>query len=415
MFLALSFARSLRRNFLKAPLIFALSILLGCHAFGAGTDTLPAGVRSASIRMGSIDGIDQTYGDDGKLYVLGEKKSITFDARMLERVSPQAQALIRALNSIGTYGLGSQVHLGTLRVDTRPEVQYTAPVLAYGVSDHWTVGIGLPMVKYRNQIKLSQEGSNLDFYRQQFSSIADQLGDAANINLVAEAQKTLAAKGYKTIENRDESFMGDAQVVVMHGFKLGNLAAMHSMAVTLPTGPAYDPDDLVAINTFGRTALENSLAVALPLGSRVTMLPYTSLLLPIPDRVAMRVPKDDQDTLPDEDQKQFVTRTMGPTFTVGSEIELVAGRDVSLKAGYEALWKAEDRYTDGYGRTDLLSQNTNSQAQRVKAQATYSTVNAFKKGLIPIPGMVTGEISDTVAGINIERQLRAEMSLMLFF
>lgn len=415
MLLALCFARSPRRIFLIRPLIFALSILIGCSALAAGTDTLPAGVRSASVRMGMIDGIDQTYGDDGKLYVLGEKKSITFDARMLQRVSPQAQAIVRALNSIGTYNLGSEIHLGTLRVDTRPEIQYTAPVFAYGVSDHWTLGFGLPVVKYRNQIKLSQEGSNLDFYRQQFASIADQIGEAANINLVAEAQKTLADKGYKAIQNRDESYLGDVQLVALHRFQLGGLAALHQFGLTLPTGPAYDPDDLVALNTFGRTAIENGLAVSVPLHARVTMIPYTSLLLPVPDRVAMRVPKDAEDTLPDEAQKQFVTRSLGPTLTVGSEVELVAGRDVSFKAGYEMLWKAEDRYDGGDGRTDLLSQNTKSQAQRVKAQATYSTVNAYKKGLIPIPGMVTGEISDTVAGINIERQLRAEMSLMLFF
>lgn len=393
-----------------------LVTLLPLSGWAYSTDTLPGGVRSANLRIGWVEGLTDTYGDDRKLYDLGAKHSIAFDAATLARVNSEAQTLIQALNAFGSGALGSKIHLGTLKIDTRPEVQYTAPVFGYGINDKWTMGVGLPWVHYKNQVGLSSESSNLDFYRSQFSGLSQELDRALNINLASEAQRALVAKGYRSLEDRDESYAGDMQIALLHHFDSGlrDIETTHQMTFVLPTGPAYNSDDLMALNIFGRTSFDNTLTLATPIGPRWIGRVAGTLKLPIPDRVVMRVPRDDDDNLPDENQKQNVQRQLGMSRVLGGELEYLMTRAFSLAGATEYTQKDTDKYS-GSGRVDLLSKNTNSDALRWKATATYSTVAAYKANQFVAPGMVALEVSDTIAGTNIERQTKAEMNLYLFF
>jgi hypothetical protein len=51
----------------------------------------------------------------------------------------------------------------------------------------------------------------------------------------------------------------------------------------------------------------------------------------------------------------------------------------------------------------------------VKAQIVYSTVSSYFKKKSLLPMIASLEISDYVAGVNVERQLAQELNLMLFF
>lgn len=402
------------KNLTRKSLITLLLTLVPIAGHAYSTETLPTGVRSAQLQMGWIGGLNQTYASNGGLYSLGDQKSITFDAATLARVNVEAQTLISALNAFGSGSLGSKIHLGTLRIDTRPEVKYTAPVLAYGINDRWTLGFGVPLVQYRNTISLGSEKSNLEYYRQ-LTGLNEQLDRALNIDLVAEAQSTLASKGYRTLSDRDESYLGDLQVALLHGFNAWtNVEFRHQMTLVLPTGPRYDADDLMSLNQFGRTSIENSLVFGVPLAGRWTFRGYGSLLVPLPDQVTMRVPKDELDTLPDSSQKQDVTRVLGVRRSLGGELELQVSRALSIGGGYEYAMKDQDRYS-GDGRTDLLSKDTSATAHRVRGTVMYSTVPAFKRNEIAVPAQAALDISDTFAGLNVERQTKAELTLMLFF
>lgn len=386
-----------------------------CATAHAVVQTLPAGVRAPQIRAGVVSGLDETWGSDSRLYKLGDTRSVPFDAATLSRVNDRAQALIRALDVFGSQNLGSQIYLGTLRVKTQPQLDYFAPVFAYGLSDRWTVAVGAPMLRYQNRLSLSSGASNLDYYRQRFSGINEELDAALNINLADEAAKVLAQKGYKPLGNRDQSFMGDMQIALLHSLEpSGSWTFVHQMNFILPTGPADDPDDLMAPNLFHRTAWENTLTGSRVLGARWAVNPFVSLLLPLPDRVQRRVPKDEQDLLPDPETKTSVARRLGPTLTVGGDLEWALDTRWTLRGGTEAAWKSRDSYS-GDGRTDLLSENTESFVQRVRAGVGYTTVQAYLNKTAMLPSRVSLDVSDTVGGRNIERQLRTELSAMIFF
>lgn len=378
-------------------------------------ETLPHGVRMSEVRFGYVSGLEHAWAKDGNLYDIGEMHSVTFDAATLARVNERARVFVETLDRFGNHDLGEKIELGTLNVKTSPQIQFTAPVFAYGLNDKWTLGFGIPIIRYKNDISLSAGGSNVAFYQQQLRGFSQQLDDALKVDVVAEAQKVISEKGYRPLQNRDQSFIGDVQIVVNHRLSdLGYWRFLHQMTLCLPTGPKEDPDDLMAINVFGRTTISNMIIAAKNISRKITFLPFAGVDVPLPDRVLKRVPKNEDDNLPDQSQRQEVARWLGPSANVGGEIRWAFANRWETKTDLEATSKMQDRF-NGQGRTDLLEKNTSSNVVRVKGGLGYSTVDDYRLGKSVVPTRVALEIADTVYGQNIERQLRTEVSATLFF
>jgi len=400
-----------------AALIFK-TLLLGTSAYALlTTSTLPEGINSPSFRFGVVDHVGERYTTDGSLMRLGDLKSIVFDAATLKKMSADAQKLIDALNSFGDHKLGDQFNFGVLRVHTTPSVSYFAPIFARGLTENWTVAFGLPVVTYKNKIFITQDSSNIAYYRSQFSGLSKELDAALNIDLGKATNETLQAKGYKDLESRDEKFLGDSQLASVYKiFENSKSALIYQALVGLPTGPKYNSDDLAALNIFGRTTLSNTLAYSYKFTSRFSLLPYASYLVNIRDQVTARVPKNEDDSLPDAEAKQVVSRQIGNTTSLGSNVFYELNDEWTLGTAYEVSRKTEDRYQGAAGtRYDLLSRNTELKAERVKGEVTYSSVKSYFKKSAIIPMMVSLEVSDVIAGYNVERQLVQELNLMLFF
>jgi hypothetical protein len=400
-------------------LLTLATILTGalCAQALTATSLLPAGVNSPSVRMGNIQGINERYVENGTLMKLGDYRSVVFDAPTLAKFNSDAKKLITALNRFGSQGLGDQFNLGVLKVDTAPVVKYYAPVYARGVTNHWTVGFGVPVVNYTNQISLSNQFSNIEAYRRQFSGLDPELDAALNTDLGTATNQALADKGYKTLTNRDETFVGDIQLVSMYRlFEDEQQALVYQAQLGLPTGPKYNPDDLAALNVFGRTTVNNTLVYSRKLGKGFSAIPYVSYLLNIQDDVMIRVPTSESDTLPEASAKENLKRQIGNMATLGGSLVYDFSDSWSLGAGYEISQKEKDSYRGSKGsRYDLLSEKTALSAQRAKMEITYSSVKSYFKKAALIPTILAFEISDVVAGVNVERQLVQELNLMLFF
>ncbi|WP_253696441.1 hypothetical protein [Bdellovibrio bacteriovorus] len=400
----------------------AFLILLGlCGAMSAqaltSTNVLPEGINSPSFRFGKIDGIDEKYIEDGTLMKLGDYKSVVFDAPTLAKFNSDAKRLIDALNSFGAHSLGSDFNLGVLRVHTKPTVQYFAPVFARGLTKKWTLGLGLPVVTYKNTVSISQQFSNIEYYREQFSGLSAELDSALNTNLAVATQQTLKQKGYQPLANQDETFLGDVQLASVYKFyEDGKQAIVYQAQVNLPTGPAYDPDNLAALNIFGRTNINNTIAYSRKMGKSFSLVPYLSYIYNVPDKITARVPLDEDDTLPDLASKEEVNRALGDTTTLGSNLFYEMSDSWTFGGGYEYSTKFEDQFSGTKNsRYDLLALNTEMRAQRVKAEVSYSSVKSYFKKTAVIPMIVSLEVSDVIAGVNVERQLVQELNLMMFF
>ncbi len=402
---------------LPAVALAGVISLFSNQVLASATDTLPAGINSPSLRMGFVTGIDQRFGSDGDLYRMGDYKSVQFTAENLSKFNARAQQLIQALNRFGTQDLGNNINFGVLKVDTKPTVNYFAPVYARGLTDRWTLGLGIPVVNYKNKITLSQENSNLAYYKSQLSGLSPELDSALNINLVNETQSTLRERGYRPIEDHNETFIGDMQLASLYRIMGDNWnGLLYSAIFNLPTGPKYNPDDLAALNVFGRTSVENKIVWSNHLNNYLEIAPFAAYTINFADRITARVPTNEDDVLPDQNSKEMVRRQVGNTASVGGDLIVSIDDQISVGAGYSYLDKERDQYSGEEGRRyDLLGQNTNSKSHRVNAQFNYSTVKSYLSKKSKMPAVLSFNYMDTLAGSNAERRTVNEMTMMMFF
>lgn len=388
-----------------------------CAQALTSTSVLPVGINSPSIRMGSIQGIDQKYTEDGTLMRLGDYKSVAFDAPQLAKFNPEAKKLIEALNRFGSQKLGDNFNLGVLKVETLPRVKYFAPVYARGITSDWTLGLGVPVVNYTNKIKLSQQFSNIEYYRRQFAGLSPELDQALNTNLGEATNQTLLGKGYTALSDRDQTFIADIQLVSLYRFYEDETQALsYQTQLGLPTGPKFNADDLAAMNIFGRTTLNNTLAYSRRWSTRYSVIPYVSYLVNIQDSIESRVPTSENDPLPDSSTKESLYRKIGNTATLGGNLLYEYKDALSFGIGYEVSEKDQDIYRGGRGqRYELLAENTATKFQKVRAEISYSSVKSYFNKTSLIPAIISFEISDVIAGVNVERQLAQELNVMLFF
>ena len=413
----------MRRTYLRAitlAFIAALSVSSRPAIAMDSTQVLPESINSPSIRMGIVSGIGMKFMSSGDLMTLSDYNSIEFDAKALAQFEPRVNQLVAVLNQFGPQRLGDELSLGVLRVNTVPEVRYFAPVYARGITERWTLGFGIPIVTYKNKLSLTQTGSNLDAMRAQFGDASPTLNEAfeqLNINLATTAHELLAKKGYRALTDRDETQVGDLQLVSILQFaKREKSSAQFKTILSLPTGQGNDPDDLADLGTFGYLAIENQILGNYVIGGRWQVAAKGGFRYTFSDRVTRRVPLNEEDTLPDQNTKEQVSRQTGGAFFAGGSLTYAATETVDLAVGIESTRKAADNYSGKLSnRYDLLGRDTESSSDRMRLGITYSSVEKFLAGQAWLPTMIAYEFSDTIRGLNTERMTVHEIWLQLFF
>ena len=394
--------------------LFFLFFTLKSYSFES--ETLPKKISTTSIKMGFIAGLDQRFQEDGDLVKLKDYKSIEFDAPTLAKFNPQASTLVQTLNRFGLYNAGDLFNLGTLEFETKPTIKYVAPVYAYGVTDKWTLGVGIPVIQYSNEVKMTQSLSNVEYYNQ-FRGLSDDLDAALDTDLRAATQSTLSQKGYLPIENRSENFIGDIQLVSIYKmYDSGDSKVVHQATLLLPTGPEYNSDDLLALNTFHKTSLENTFGYSKIMGSFLTVSPYINFRYVMPEELTVRVPKNSEDVLPDQNSKDTVTLEEGLTTEIGTKFDFDLSQDFKIGTDYKFGQKNADKYSgSAKGDTSVLAQNTKALWHKVSLSLSYSTVKSYMKKQSLLPMSLSFNAYDTIIGKNVERRTGQEISLALFF
>ena len=404
--------------------IFILLVLCLNQAFALDSaQVLPAKINSPSLRTGTVFHVGQRYDNNGDLLSLDDLKSVEFNVKTLSQIEPQVHELVKALNSFGSPGdnYGDKLNLGVMRVSVSPKIDYTAPIHAWGLTENWTFGFGVPVIHYTNEIQIRQDGSNLAAYRKQFegriSPELDRAFDRLSLDIPAAVHSELEAKGYRPLDKRDQTFIGDIQLVSLYKMpEKGRASFIHRGTMSLPTGPKDNPDDLMDLNVFGETSVTNELLAAYKLGGRLDLGGRAGIKIMIPDKLEKRVPKDENDLLPDASQKEVVTRYGGETAILGTSANYHLNASWMTGVGYEYLHKQRDRYKGNRNLAySVLENETDSISHKSRVDLSYSTVQAYFDKKAIIPTIFTLEISDIFAGRNIARQTFTEFNWMLFY
>src|SRR5437762_2986317 len=82
---------------LLAVVLFAMAETSVSFAIES-TDVLPAGIRSLSVQIGSVSGLNQQYTSSGELKLLSDVNSTELNAQTLQRIEPAVNNLVQVLN-----------------------------------------------------------------------------------------------------------------------------------------------------------------------------------------------------------------------------------------------------------------------------------------------------------------------------
>jgi hypothetical protein len=415
------------RSPLKSPFRQSLALLLTLLSLPAqamdSTDLLPAGVNSPAFRYGIVSGVDSKYTNDGSVASLNDINTIEFNSEQLVKISPEITTLVNILNQFSQQQLGSQISLGTLRIETVPEVRYKVPIYARGITDDITIGIALPIVSYKNKLSLNQSASNAKAICAQFQGIQlPEIEDACrqlDIKITDAVRDELAKKGYKPIKDRDETILTDLQLVgfwKMHDNKNSKTSAYLRTTLNLPTGPANDPDDLADLGASGNTSAEEQLMLNYLPFKWLRIAANASYKWSVPDKAEMRVPGSPGDFLPGPESKEKVSRDVGDTVSTGIALTGYIGDLFSVAGGYQVSRKFADKYDGTRGlRYDLLSKDTASVSHKLRAALGFDTIAIYQRTKKFPPLKLDFEVTNSFAGTNSDRQLVNEFSLTLFF
>lgn len=390
------------------------------------TAVLPAGINSPSVRVGMISNLDQSYTEKGSLVQSADLRAIEFNARRITGLDSRVQALVDLFNQFGRYNLGDQLHMGNLQIDSRPEIQYTGLVYARGITEKWTIGAGIPVIQYKNSISVQQSQNNLSVFRDIAQAMPDPaartrlidgINELGSQNIPLLFREELRRKGYNDLSNQNATFMGDLQISSLYRFNTQEpFETLFRVNVNLPTGPQFNPDNLAALNQFGYTYIEPQVIAAYSFRTKWKASAMLATRFYVPDRIMARVPKGEDDLLPAEDQKESVDRAMGTKFIEGAQLNYEFNDTWSAYGGSELSQKLEDQFHgSNNGRYDLLGKGSASESLVVSFGATFSSVENYKKRKKGIPAMITAQISDTIYGRNLERQLIQEVNAIIFF
>lgn len=414
---------------MRKPLLLTSLLLTLFAPFVAwaieSADVLPDGVRSFSVKMGTLTGLNQFYTDTGQLKYISDMNAVNLDVATLNQIDDSTEDLVNILNQFGPDNLGNQLNLGQLKVETNPEVNYYTPILLYGVSSQWTIGVGIPIVKYSNDLSVRLKGSNLEKLSSQFTGASSEL-DAAinrlNVDLTRAFQDTLVKKGYERIENREDTFIGDVQLISAYQF--ANIIDYKNAAqviVGLPTGPKPNPDDLTDIESFSHWTIKPALISEKRLNAQMKVMGSLSYQAVLPMDVEKRVPLNSADKLPSAQQKDTLHEDMGDTWSIGSAVKWEMTDSFNTGVGYSFEQKQKDWIAGSEkGDASLLVKNTDSQASLAKLELNYSTIKDFKNKKASVPATLSYEISQVVnnpiaRNKNIENQTRHDLWLSIYF
>jgi hypothetical protein len=303
----------------------------------------------------------------------------------------------------------------------KAQVNAFVPVLAWGLTDRFTLALAMPImnIDMKSDLGFAKSGDGQKFVDQ--ASAADPIkGNDAKDKLNQAIPRKLQALGYEPIENQHFTAIGDAKLV---GKAQVYTDEKQSVAikpeVTFPTGKRPNANRAVDLPT-GDGQWDLGVGVAyerelLPSFKAVVSSGYTAQM---PDQLERRIPKSATDSLSGD--KELVSRDLGDqiigmggvnyTFQkVGINLGTAYSYQTLLKTAYSGTLFESERYRF------LENEAPSQMLQSLVFSTGFSTVEFYKQKKFFYPFQVNMAYSVPIAGRNVTKQNVLASELVLFF
>jgi len=407
--------------------MFIFSLLFLCIAGRAEletTATLPQGTYSPKFTFGTYSGLEEKYNSVGLVQGVAAQYHMNLSGKTLASLSPQFKKIVDNLNSLAPgENIGNNMSGGTLTFKAAPNIDYFVPTLSYGISPNLSIGVGIPIVHFRNSLQAYAQGnvSLVSRFSHALSTEMDkamtQLVAAAN-NLQGSVNGILSTRGYKPIQNADFVAPGDLQISAIYRYFTNDQWRLALRPfIQLPTGRPDDPDDLVDIATGDQPAIGLYSIHELQLSRRWALVSSVGYQYNIEDSSTVRVPVDGDDTLPSLDREETVSRRTGDSIFLEGGVSYSPYRPLEIKIVYDFTDKDSDWFQGDHPdwNYSLLSADTGSQIHQIRAQLEFSTVDYYLQKSFSVPFKLGYVFADTIYAVNAPDDITNQLFMRMFF
>lgn len=399
------------------------------HAL-TSSDALPKGVRAAALVYGFAPMVDSTFDAQGKLdYLVSPlNRSITFEE--LAEFEPDLQKLKNVIDTVYPSGIGNQLIQANLYADAEVFEQRYVPALLWGLSDRWSVGILVPVVK--RQIESSfkavviNQGQDLKDLVGQIPELSDAATQLANAELDTNTfvQKIFYDNGYKSPANFENSGLGDIELETRYLFYRSDPLNMSArLNLKIPTGSSTSDIANLLDKPIGNG--HYSLKAGLlqdfrPFGPRWIFSSAAFLAYNFASDEIRAVRRSSDQLLPnlnDPYQVESLRKRRGMDLSTDMAISRSFFDGVVWVAGsYQYFYHGKDRFE---GSRNLLysdlSKNTQTSEHGVEASIEFSSIQLFLKEEFPLPGKMVFAWYQPLQGKNALYAPYGRMDFALLF
>lgn len=412
-----------------SPLIIGLCLIILPSELLA--QMIPKGIGAVQVGYSRFNQDLKYFDETGATHAQGNKIATDFSATSMAsgKAGSDLQRLYNEMKKFESQGVSKgvadEMDFGQLKGDVKTSIEAKHLGAGYGLSDDWSITLGIPFVQATVSTTMNYTGNNNAAEIRNrlgnliYQEMKDGLDKAANLSTQNIKEDLEVKKGYKSTEQWSYSGLGDIQLgarTMIKGSKFGLRSFSLGLQglVELATGHEDDPDNLIDLSigrgyhafTFSNDGKFENSGFELGLQSFVTQ--------GLGKDTIRRVPLGD-DSLPGLDRRTNVFwqpgQDLGAAVYVGYGTDLLSG---AYKIG--ATQHMKDRYRGSlegnYGALESASEsNTNYQ----EISLTVSTVKSYLQKASAIPFIAKLTLHDTFAGKNATATQYVELSLTSFF
>ena len=411
------------------PLVFCWLM----HESRALAQTLPRGIGVINLGTRNIWADAGYYDQFGQLKSLGSRLDVEFDAASM-RTGKAGASLKKLYDNIAKYdtnsgtgqgSIGDELNLGSQRGIVKPTVSVNIVGIGFGISNKVTAFAGVPFISAKNETDIEFSGTN------NAAEIKAKLGDAAFDELKAGLDQAsqlskdtvlseITEKNrYRDIRHWTYKGPGDAVVGIRTGksatLRGGQKYALGIQAqVTLPTGPAYDPDSLTQIPLS-----QNTTSFGLVTDHRITWTYFAAggevgADYPLPYDRKQRVPEGSESVIPIE--RKTIVHVQPGMALKGSLYSLLGNATYRSQYRLGINQKQATQFRGSLaGDYGALGRPTFSNEVFHELELILTTVKIYKQRKFVAPFILTLKGHDSLSGKNENRQKYIELTLILLF
>lgn len=340
----------------------------------------------------------QRYDQNGRLQALGASfDNIQLNSSVFNALAP----------------LGTGASLGTTHFNSRVRNQISTLTLGYGLTEDITLGAIIPYVKSRTRVSFDVTGgtvgANPAFDASQPISagnfpFAPVGGGVAPLD-TAGVQNVLTnpAYGYqykRIASQQSEGFSDPTIGVLWRAYKAADQSLIVGIGWRIGLAKKDDPDNLLDTPPGdGSDDIRTRIEYFKDLGSHIDLRLLADYNWQTRDKANMRIPQAGQ-LLALASSKQRLQRNLGDFY----ETDIELGYHWS-NWRWAATWHRYEKQSDNYHSalgtdTSSLEAYTYTRADQYRLSATWSGIQAWQQGKLPLPLIVRLEMQDTFSGRN---------------